>query len=357
GLRTESDDVAFDADVGLTASARGRAIARATPKPSSTPTLSTMMQRVRRARRTRDEGELARLLYVALTRARRGVFVVGDSKRSGPGSMLGLIAMARAADVDAFDVLLPTVEVDALDQAARHRPKRPADAAVVAPAIVVPATTPVPRIRASTLYTRALPQLSMLGLSSDASDDHDDDIIPPRARGRLAHAIIGLVITELPHVLDDRVTADSAVRRAEQALGAPPGAVDDELRARIVTTLVGPLKRLRDEGRRFSIEVPTVLTLDSAVIEGTADIVADNAANVVVIELKLSAGAARSDAAQTQVLACCAGFEQRGEERTIRAACWGIGDPNPPAPALWGKPARRQLANVIAQLSFAPVAP
>ena len=201
------------------------------------------------------------------------------------------------------------------------------------------------------LHARAIPQLAM-GLMGDAFGEHEEDIIPPRARGRLAHAIIGLVATELPHVLDDRVMASSAVRRAEEAIGAPPGAIDAPLHERIVTTLTGPLRKLRDEGRRFTIEVPTVLSLDSAVVEGTADLVADNAHNVVVIELKLSAAAARGDAALTQVQACCAGLEQQGEQRTLRYACWGIGDEEPPAPQLWGKPARRQLALIIAQLGF-----
>ena len=356
GLRSESDDVAFDADVGLAVSSRGRTSHRVVPKPSSTPGLTTMMQRVRRARRTRDESELTRLLYVALTRARHGIFVVGEARRRGPGSMLGLLELARAADVDAFDALLPPVEIDAVDEHARFRAARPAKAVAPVTTVTTTITAPrIPRVRASVLYARASHQLSM-GLSGDAFGEHEEDIIPPRARGRLAHAVIGLVATELPHVLDDRVMASSAVRRAEEAIGAPPGAIDEALRERIVTTLTGPLRKLRDEGRRFSIEVPTVLSLDIAVVEGTADLVADNAHNVVVIEFKLSATAARGDAAAAQVQACCAGLEQQGEQRTLRYACWGIGDGDPPAPQLWGKPARRQLALLIAQLSLAPSA-
>ena len=267
--------------------------------------------------------------------------------------MLGLLELARTANVDGFDALLPSLEIDAVDERARFSLTKPAP--VTAPPMSTPATssaaTAVPRVRASMLHARAIPQLAM-GLMGDAFGEHEEDIIPPRARGRLAHAIIGLVATELPHVLDDRVMASSAVRRAEEAIGAPPGAIDAPLHERIVTTLTGPLRKLRDEGRRFTIEVPTVLSLDSAVVEGTADLVADNAHNVVVIELKLSAAAARGDAALTQVQACCAGLEQQGEQRTLRYACWGIGDEEPPAPQLWGKPARRQLALIIAQLGF-----
>ncbi len=353
GLRTESDDVAFDADVGLAVSSRGRTSHRAVPKPSSTPGLTTMMQRVRRARRTRDEAELTRLLYVALTRARQAIYVVGEARRRGPGSMLGLLEIARTADADAFDALLPVDELDAVDERLRFRATRTAAAAAPLTMPTATTTTTVPRVRASVLHARAIPQLSM-GLMGEAFGEHEEDIIPPRARGRLAHAVIGLVATELPHVLDDRVMASSAVRRAEEAIGAPPGAIDDALRERIVTTLTGPLRKLRDEGRRFTIEVPTVLSLDTAVVEGTADLVADNATTVVVIELKLSAAAARGDAAVTQVQACCAGLEQQGETRTLRYACWGIGDDEPPAAQLWGKPARRQLAMIIAQLGVAP---
>ncbi len=353
-LRTDSDDVTWDADVGLAVSARGRASFRASPKPSSSAVASTMMQRVRRAKRTRDEAELARLLYVALTRARQRLFVVGEPRRRGPGSMLGLLEMARTSQPEAFEHLLPSEVIDSVDEQRRYRTLQTSETSTETPRTSAPAAVAVaavPRVRASVLHARAMPQLS-IGLIGEAFGEHEDDIIPPRARGRLAHAIIGLVATELPHVLDDRVTASSAARRAEEAIGAPPGAVDDALHDRIVTTLTGPLRRLRDEGRRFSIEVPTVLTLDAAVVEGTADLVADNAHNVIVVEFKLSVGAARSEAALTQVQACCAGLEQQGEQRPLRFACWGIGEAEPPQPQIWGKPARRQLATVIAQLGL-----
>ncbi len=354
GLRSDSDDVVFDPVMGLAVSARGRPIHRCTPKGSSS--VLSALQRVRRARRLRDEEELRRLLYVALTRARRGLFVAGEARRRGVGSLLGLLDGARASDVAGFDALLPELVVDAIDDVVMLRSKETKERNVV-PAFVsgpVDDGKHLPRLRASTLLARATPQLS-IGLSTEfGSGDNDDDVLPPRARGRLAHAVIGLVASECPEVLGDASATKAAVHAALRATGAPHGngvtAVDDALIARVVATLCGPVRGLLLEGRALIFEEPVVFVTDIAVVEGTADLVAVGPKDTVVVELKLSAASARSAASAVQVQACCAALAQR-HEAALRYAVWAIGDAAPARTLPFGPPARRELATILARLA------
>lgn len=371
-MRSSADDIGFDPDVGLAVSSRGRPLARCAPKTSAEAT--TRIQRVRKARRQRDEAELARLLYVAITRAREHLFVVGTPRRSGPGSMLGLLEAARTHDPEAFAALLPvllTSEVGVspawqpLHPPAHHQAASPA-AASSAPMTMyalddagdVEAQGPL-RVRASTLLARATPQLAIALPGDVGGDENDDDIVPPRARGRLAHAIIGLIATELPHVLHDDDALAAAVTAAEHAVGSPPGAIDEALRTKILATLRGPVSALHREGRRFHSEVPAVLVVNAAdgrgvVVEGTADLVATGADDAIVVELKLSSAQARAEATTVQLLSCCAGLSQQGVALPLRFTAWALGERDPPPPQPWGKVAQRHLATVLAGLGGSP---
>ncbi len=374
-----SGDVAHVAGLGLSVSSRGRPLSRCAPKKVSEGA-ATMMQRLRRAARVRDEAELARLLYVALTRARHSIFVVGAPRRQTSLSMLSLLERCRAADPEAFDAAMPQVVVDPapvpLDQSGDAKSDAPTGAAnvgdvggdgngdgdgdgdtSVAGDDGAPAHRRGPlRLRASALVNRATPQLAMSLGGSGGVDRHDDDVVPPRARGRLAHAVIGLVATELFQVArdGDDGEVDGAITIAEAAIGAPPGAIDDGLRQRIRHTLMGPVRALLREDRRIMAEVRSALVVDGGsgvVVDSTADLVAVGDHDSVVVELKLSLGAARAEATTLQVLACCAGLEQRGHPGALRYAAWAIGEQSPPPSSPWGKVARRQLAEVLARLS------
>ncbi len=358
-LRTDTDDVLFDASVGLAISSRGRPVHRLSPK---SPTASkTAIQRVRKARRDRDERELRRLLYVALTRARRGIYVSGTPKRKGPGSLLGLLDEARANSGAAHDALVAefvvdSVSSDAFVSSSAKLKKRPAPSDSDASPIVE--VTHRPRLRASSLYARATPQLGLgfgFGPSPQAEPDgHDDDVLPPRARGRLAHAVIALVAGERPEATVDPLRCRQAVRDALDATGAPQSggvtAVDDALVDRIVATLCGPVRGLIDDDRLLIFEEPLVLATDVVVVEGTADLIAHGADNSVVIEFKLSKAAAQAASSTAQVQACCAALSQRSDQ-PLKYAVWSIGDAAPPRPTPFGPPARRELAALLARIT------
>ena len=349
-LRVDSADILFDPAAGLAVSPRGRPVARCAPKPSSIGPVPALA-RVRRARRQRDERELARLLYVALTRAKQAVYIVGEPKKTASSSLLSLIEGARARGEAAFDVLLPTVVVDAAVPPPPSGPdrERPVTTADMAASVPPPAPQSAPRhgaarVSASQLVARADPQLSM-GLR--VADEVVEDLLPPRAAGRLAHAIIALVATEQPEVLtDSELTRKACIRaaRALQALDTP-----DEIYQRCTRTLCGPLRKLIDEGRILSFEESLVLVTGEVVVEGTADLVARGKSDVVVVEMKLSARAADADATRAQLFSYAAALEQRGWER-VRVAAWAIGDEEPVLAVPWGKPARRQLALWLAQI-------
>jgi hypothetical protein len=171
----------------------------------------------------------------------------------------------------------------------------------------------------------------------------------------LAHAIIGLVATELPHTLHDDDAVREAVAAAERAVGSPPGAIDAPLRDLIVATLRGPVWALHHEGRRFHSEVPAVLVVEATggrgiVVEGTADLVATGSEDAIVVELKLSIAQARSEATTVQLLSCCAGLNQQGFTLPLRFGSWALGERAPPPSLPWGKAAQRHLATVLASL-------
>jgi ATP-dependent helicase/nuclease subunit A len=348
GLKGESDDVAFDADVGLAVTARGRPIAACAPKGqrgarAGAVPARTAIQAVRRRLRERNEGELARLLYVALTRARDRLYVVGAPRRTGTGSLLGLLELARDADPARFDALLPRLEVPAA------LPPRVADAPPAGDeptpgALAMPAPQPPVRlrVRASELAARQLPQLG-LGLIRRAAED-EADRLPPRAAGRLAHAIIALVATEAPAALADPPAIERVVARAARACGvadAPP-----ELLERCARTLGGPVRALLTDGYELSFEEPLWLARPSIVIEGKADLVARRDDRTLVVELKLTEARAGAAPALLQASAYAAALEQRGEP-AVHLVTWALGA-EPPPPQPFGRALKSRLEKALA---------
>jgi hypothetical protein len=338
GLKGETDDVAFDAEMGLAVTARGRPIAACMQKAK---TGLTAIQRVRRRLRDRNEGELARLLYVALTRARDNLYLVGAPRRAGAGSLLGLLDIVRAEHQAELDVLLPRIEVPAVPAAP---PATAASSSLLEPLTLLP-PPPVTRlrVRASDIGARVQAQM---GLGFPAAASVDDDRLPPRVAGRLAHAIVALVATEAAEALADEESTRVAVTKAARACGvgdAPPQLLD-----RVVRTLRGPVRELLQTEHVLCFEEALWLEQDRVVVEGKADLVARSETRTVVVELKLSEARARGDAALLQVSAYAAALAQQGE-KALFVSTWVLGDTDVEVQP-FGRALQNRLARALASL-------
>ncbi|HEY4221263.1 MAG TPA: 3'-5' exonuclease, partial [Myxococcota bacterium] len=323
GLRSESDDIGCDPLLGLAVTARGRPIA-ACAQRSGRSGAPTAIQRVRKKLRERNECELARVLYVALTRARDRIYVVGEPRRAGPGSLLGVLEMVRAAHSATFDALLPRVDVKARLEPEQERALPSAlTAHSDGAAAMLRAPEPLP---AAPRKLRA----HDIGRGADAAierlDDDEQPRLPPRTAGRLAHAIIALVAAEAPELIGDDDTLRIAVENAARACGAhdAPESILGACRA----TLAHPIQALLDAGASLSFNEPVSLPSGDVVVDGRADLVVrTDDGRVVVVELKLG-----HEPARVQASIYAAALEHSGAV-DVHVALWEVGDRAPAAPA------------------------
>jgi ATP-dependent exoDNAse (exonuclease V) beta subunit len=369
GLRGESDDLAFEGTYGLAVTARGRPIAACLPRQRKGPL--TAIQRVRQRLKERSEAELARLLYVAMTRARDRLYFVGQPRRAGPGSLLGVFDLARAADPERVDAWLPRVDVEVhaskLIQAAapgtgasasRWAPlaaERTSVAADGPPAAwVTPAPFPRGRREAapSELARMGGSQIAFgLGqaLESEIPDAAERFLErwSPLEDGRLAHALVATVAQERAEHLTDADDVARSLRAAARAHGVTR--VPEELIALCARTLGGPVRRLLEGGYDLSFEEPLVLQTEHLVLDGRADLVARGSARTIVVELKLAPSRGRGEAALLQAAAYASALEAR-EDAPVAVAVWALGEDAPPPPLALSASLRRRLAEALRAL-------
>ncbi len=344
GLRGESDDVAYDHDVGLAVTARGRPIAACIAKPALPRATFSAIQQVRRRLVQRSESELARLLYVAITRPRDALYIVGEARR--PASLCGLLQLARAADATTFDALLPRIEVPAARTVQRRAIDDSAVTVATAPTHVatimqVPVAPSRVRIDAAVLvqHTSAQAGLPLKQPQPSAATP---------GLGRVLVGIIALVAVEC----EDVVFAGDveAVRVAlDAALRAQGGvAVATEALERCCITLLGPLRALLARGAQLAFDESVRLDHPTAVVYGRADVIARLPDRAIVIELHASSVTdARAD---VQLWACAAAL--RDQAPRVETARWVIGDAAPPPPSLLSRSQLRALDDRLALLAL-----
>ena len=116
-LPPETGDILFDVDVGLAVTHKGRPISLCAPETTEEKkAFPTSIDKVRQRKRKRIEAELARLLYVSLTRAKDSVFVMDvliddEAPREQGISFRRLLNAGRELDADRFDELLPEKKI------------------------------------------------------------------------------------------------------------------------------------------------------------------------------------------------------------------------------------------------------
>lgn len=112
-IPSSKDIVSFDPDVGLALTHKGRPIAACGPGASDKLDAPTAMDRVKHRAKMREEAELSRLLYVALTRARDKIYwtqardAQGKLHQSRGLSMDDLWQSAAQKNQKAFAALMP----------------------------------------------------------------------------------------------------------------------------------------------------------------------------------------------------------------------------------------------------------
>jgi hypothetical protein len=394
GSESEDDeavDVAFAPGVGLATGVWGRPIGSClaplpSPAPSapsmapSTATLAaeTAMTRVQSALRRQRQDDDDALLRVAFSRMCRGAVVVGNPAHKSGKPMLARLEKARFQHPVLFHRLLPVEFIDVepfkaslsgahsfayVDEPAALDNVR-AGAALQADGPLWAQEIPsglVGRFRRRVDVRLLVPaEQSQLSLFSGRVDDWAADARTERMVHELApmaRAVLAWVTTERPEALDTGLDARVAVRDALRALQAPPwprpgerASVDDVAAVfedRLVRTLRGPLRALRDEGRRFSFEEALVLCTDELVVSTTVGLVARGGADDLVIGIEASKTKAASKEAFYAVQVGCAALHARNGSKTRRYAVWCLGDLTPPSASTWGRGAQRELAAVL----------
>jgi ATP-dependent helicase/nuclease subunit A len=344
-LPTIGQDLELDPDLGLAVSFRGRPIEVCSWRAKHLVRPAAIIQ-VREQRFARERAELARVLYVALTRARDHLFVVGEERENKQVSLRRLLEDGRKVDARAFSERLPTAKVPAKLGPRRELPvSRLPDVAFEAappaagPSRLVPSALvePLPGEEAALVAGG-----EMVASSGDA-----------RRRGRLAHLLLGRLGETLEGgALPDQAAVWRAASAGARSLGEDVEApANKALLAKVVVTVHGPLRRLVEAGYSLAFEEPVRFTLgDKAVVVGACDLVARGAEWTVVVEFKSSRRAADDPATAVQ-LAAYAHALQHESGGQLRVAAWVIGEEEPPAPGGVSDDAHARLQERLAEAS------
>lgn len=111
----DSDEIGFDPDVGLAVTYRSSPIAACAPASTDEKLLAGIgIDRIRKRQKERTESELARLLYVALTRAKKALYIVDAAKegqriRSRGVSLHSLLMQAYEQNPGLFEERMPVM--------------------------------------------------------------------------------------------------------------------------------------------------------------------------------------------------------------------------------------------------------
>lgn len=322
--------VDFEPSLGLAVSHAGRGISPCVPKgDTSLPEHRSALERVRRLKKEKEMSELSRLLYVALTRARDHLYLVGEERKPGTPSLRRFLERVRGLRREDFDALMPTEllsgEVGARRQLAvaelpdwdwREQDLQPGDRRVNPSSIGHDAA-------------RAMSAAAQAGNSME-EDMMTSDAVERRSWGRLAHMLLARAgeSVDFDHMpTDDELSAWMACwLRAE---GVDPGAPGAQSRIqKVLCTLLGPIHRLYLQGYQLSFEeLLRDVAVPGVVLQGAADLVGRSAHDIIVVDLKSSLAASRAASTRLQLIAYASALEAR-HGLPVRFGALVFGDPH-----------------------------
>lgn len=313
----DTDDISFSPHAGLAVTNKGRPIAACAPITQEEKQYApTPIDLVRQSKKKASESELARLLYVALTRAKERVFfmdvqVDGEKVTDRGVNLRRLLYQGRDLDPQRFDMIMPTEIIKPyFNKGGREILEEPPPK----PHLFVEQPAFKKRLTASQI--------------SDARLEKADKGIlevPAKSRtakmGSLAHqliAAVGMQMTKATSSQEIFVLLQATARR----LGLSP--LDAEVSLIMDAcqkTLAGFVRGLLVDNYFLQFEAAIYLEQDSSVLEGFADLVAYHSSKCLLIDFKSSAYTAKSEATRLQLSAYAAALQPRMSVPIFFTAC------------------------------------
>lgn len=302
-LKTNTSDFFVDEHYGLALRPKGRPIAELAASKEHAYTRYDLM---RKAQREREHEELARLLYVALTRAKQEIYIASSQasfgKPSVEQSLLGLFLRSYHLDPQQF---LALVSIEHIERPTPlpmmvHDMQQNNAYAHLAP--YVPAKNS-PRFFASGLTLDENAASLLMPYIKEAQ------LLYRGVDGHVAHQLLS-ACGRIAFALEDLQPLEQLIESSLRALGLDPA--DHVMTKRAIMTTFTHLRAKFSHIERVIFEMPLSCDiLDDAVIEGYADAVLIGRDAVHVIEFKSSRMQAISPSTYAQVLAYAHGLSAR----------------------------------------------
>jgi ATP-dependent exoDNAse (exonuclease V) beta subunit len=314
---------------------------------------------------------MARLLYVALTRARDHLFFVESVQakaRRGGQHLKALLYRAEGLNPEAFEKLLPGKSLLPVPGPARPLPHeiaadpkpqpiptlRHLDFTESSPRRFAISEVDVPRV----LPIPALPQAHRLSVPPALKSEEDGADFRGAARrwGNLSHTFFAYMAQmEAPALWRGAALAQHADAffriNAPAASGFGDVAASREvLVERAGTTLSTQLAPLLTEGQGLSVELPLFWSPhDKLALEGQADLVVWQKDRPLVVELKTSDGEYRAAGSWLQAALYAAALAHHLERPTAYAV-WHLGNPEKEEQVDLEPSHLQALSNLLAQV-------
>lgn len=329
-----SHDFIFNKELGLAVMPKNRPISSCLSS-----TALTRYEFIKKERSNKEDDEIARLLYVAMTRAKEHLYIVSSresyQEKNPKNSLLGLILQARNKNPEKFAELIKIQPIESFVPAikkAREDKQESSTLKLYTPTILEE------RLFASELQAQPEPLEHWVSAGPSLAID-----------GNRAHKIMqraGQAILAMHE--PDRETMLHIVNAAMRSLGYDPHNQDIKNACLVSLKL---LKDLSTDLRQAIFEMPLISRpCDGAHIEGFADLVMDFDKFLAVVEFKASARLASSPETLVQVLAYAHALKDLSE-KPIYYARMQIGSPKKLRWQLFGdEDQAKYLASVRASL-------
>lgn len=324
----DTNDIDFHPQVGIALTYKRRPVSVCSPQTAAEKTYApNHMDLIRQKRKKASQAELARLLYVALTRAKEKIFILDvqvDGKKTVDRgvNLRQLFYAGKKTDVNRFNELMPTVllKPNYVDNKLGVERKVEHHCA--------------PFFRCQPIFKKRLTATQLKQAVKSNTSPVITTTGKTKKEGSLAHQLLALVGANISYSknIDPRSNTESVLnklRGAAKQLGFIPEQknIDDTINA-CLKTLLGPVARLNDDDCIMQFEMPIYLEETDYILEGFADLVAISGERCIIIDFKSSANAAKSKSTQMQLEAYAAALKQKTALPIYFSACV-IGDESP----------------------------